>query len=143
MPSSENTNDTVLQIVFVLALFVVVALFYWTRIVGIKASTPEKTDLDNYANSTAFQLEQEENAIKSRIRTLKVDYTNELLNYRDELARVNNSLEWSELEKKEKLNYLNELYSEDHFRQKQDLIDQENKKLERVKKVECIKFCTL
>lgn len=137
----KRSYDWLWQLIFVFALLIVMGTIYLTRTSGIKASDTQNTIDNNYSNSSAFQLEQEQARIEAKIKILKADYANDLINYRLVLNKVNNSLELTDLEKKEKLKYLNDLYSETYFKRKEDLIDQENAKLENLKRIECAKFC--
>ena len=143
MKAEKQSYDLVLQVIFVMAMIVLLLVFYWTRVVGIKASTQQNVFIDDFANLTAFQLEQEIALSSARIKGLQVDYSSGLLNFQREIQKVNSSLELSELEKREKLKYLKDLYSEDYFNTKQALIDQEYRKIENLKRIECAKFCDI
>jgi hypothetical protein len=143
MAGEQRSNDLLLQMLFVCGLILVIALFYWTRIVGLKANNQDSLPADQYANSTAYELEQAEQQIQAKIKILQADYANDLVTFQKETIRIKSSTDFTDLEKKEKLKYLNDLYSDDHFKNKQDLIDQEYRKLENLKRVECAKFCDI
>lgn len=139
---TNRWGDLMLQTLFVLALIGLIFLFYFTRISGIKAGD-ENVEINNGNLQTAYEFEQEQLKIEGKLRVLKVDYANDVVIYRAQINKIANSNDFSELEKKEKINVLNELYSEEYFKRKESLIDQENQKLENLKKLICQKFCTI
>ncbi len=138
----NRLGDLFLQIVFVIGLIAVVAVFYFSRVGGLKA---DDKDLQSYGFEnlqTAFQFEQEELKIRARISVLKVDYANDLLLYRAQIAKIDSSTDYSELEKREKLKVLRDLYSTEYFERKSGLLSQENLNLENLLRLKCAKFCT-
>lgn len=135
-------GDLFLQVLFVFGLIVIIAVFYFNRIDNLKADEENVTSYGFENLQTAFQFEQEELKIEARLKLLRVDYASSLTLYRSQLTRINASLEYSELEKREKLKVLNDLYSQQFFDRKGALIEQENLSLENLQRLKCAKFCT-
>lgn len=136
----ERKIDTFLQIFFVLALVVVVLMFYLGRVV--RTGAVNKGGESSYeAYVSAFQFEQEESKLRSRIRLLQSDYAQSLVVYRSELMNINDFGGYSELEKREKIRILEQVYSPDFFQKKLDLLDEENAKLTKLLTRKCQVFC--
>lgn len=136
----ESNWDRLWQIIFVAGLLLLALAFYWTRVAKLNAETDnQEMPYSNY--KTAFQFEQEEQKIKARVVALKAEYATLLVLYKSELDRVK-SFGYSELETREKLKALKELYSDDFFQKKLDLLDEENSKLMRLLVEKCKVFCT-
>jgi hypothetical protein len=135
-------GDLFLQVLFVLGLILVVVVFYFTRIGNLKADDKNVNTFGFENLQTAFQFEQEELKIMARIKMLRVDYANDLMLYRSLLAKINASTDYSDLEKREKLKVLNDLYSQEYFDRKEASIEQENLSLENLERLKCAKFCT-
>lgn len=136
----ESNWDKLWQMIFVAGIILLIFAFYSTRIAKIKAeNSNNEMPYSNYR--TAFQFEQEEQKIKARTLSLKAEYASLLVLYKTELDKVKN-FGYSDLELREKIKALKELYSDDFFQKKLNLIDEENIKLERLLIEKCKVFCT-
>lgn len=135
-------GDLFLQALFVLGLILVVVVFYFSRIGNLKAEDKNVTSFGFENLQTAYQFEQEELKIEARIKALKADYANDLVLYRSQLNKIEAAVDYSELEKREKLKVLHDLYSQEYFDRKEALIEQENLNLENLERLKCAKFCT-
>lgn len=136
----ESNWDRFWQIIFVAGIILLIFAFYWTRIVKTNAEIGNN-DMPYSNYRTAFQFEQEEQKIKARVMALKAEYASLLVLYKTELDRVK-AFGYSDLELREKIKALKELYSDDYFQKKLDLIDEENSKLGRLLSEKCKVFCT-
>jgi hypothetical protein len=136
-------GDHILQVVFVGALVLVVLTFYFSRIASLQAND----QINNGQNIpysdlvTVYQYEQEEKNILTQIKILKADYASAINLYQTERLKVETSLELSELEKREKLQVLENKYSKQYFSRKLDLLDESQSKLALMREAKCAKFC--
>jgi hypothetical protein len=139
----NRLGDTLLQIIFVGGLMLIIITFYFTRMAGLHANDQfSGQNNDPYANLvSAYQFEQEENRILTRINILKADYASDLMVYKSEKKKLDQSNNYSTLEKREKLKVLDGLYSKEYFDRKIDLIDQEQAGLEALREAKCLKYC--
>ncbi len=139
-----NKNwDFTLQVLFVLGLVGLAAGFYVTRLAPLRADNPNNQPIEPYAQfDSAFQFEQEEQRIITQIKVLKADYASNLAVFLEEKAKLETSVTLSDLEKREKLTVLKQIYSNVFFQHKLDLIDEQNLKLNELLKRKCLKFCT-
>jgi len=143
LKAGENKwGDLFLQVIFVLGLILVIVVFYFSRIGNLKAVDKNVNSFGFENLQTAFQFEQEQLKIEARIKVLKADYAGDLVLYRSQLAKIDASMDYSDLEKREKLKVLNDLYSQKYFDRKEALIEQENLSLENLQRLKCAKFCT-
>lgn len=134
--------DTILQILFVIGLLMVAGLFYFTRLSPLQAGDQSNDVIDPYQQFTsAFQFEQEEERLNTQIKVLKSDYASNLEVYLQEKMKISSG-ELSELEKREKLTVLSNLYNQNFFQHKLDLIDEQQRKLADLLDKKCLKFCT-
>lgn len=133
--------DKLWQLVFAAGIAVLILLFYLTRIAPISANGDLKEQ--NYQQyKTAYEFEQEEQKLVARINALKSEYAAVLFIYKNELESVENS-QYSHLEIREKKALLNQIYSDDFFQKKLDLIDEEKKKLDLLLNEKCRIFCVI
>jgi|GEM_PF-4146094 len=139
-----NKNwDLTLQFLFVVGLIVLAGVFYLTRLVPLRAGNRDNQPIEPYAVYTSvYQFEQEERRLITSIKVRKSDYASDLAVYIQEKARLDQMYGLSELEKREKMKVLEELYSAGYFQRKLDLIDQEQEQLEHLLVMKCAKFCT-
>lgn len=134
--------DTTLQVVFVLGLMALAALFYLTRISNLRADDVDRLPLDPYAvYDSVYQFEQEERRLQTVIAGRKADYASAVATFIQEKASVMRVEGLSTLEKREKMEVLEALYTENYFQRKLDLIDQEQLQLKRLLQLKCAKFC--
>ena len=126
-----------------MGIMLVVLVIYFTRVANLQANV----DFDNgnllpYADFiTVYQFEQEESRLNSKINMLKAEYAADLNLYRTELNRINSSENLSQLEKREKIEYLEGIYTDKYFDRKIALIDQEKAVLNTLLEVKCQRFC--
>jgi hypothetical protein len=133
--------DKLWQLVFAAGIAVLILLFYLTRIAPISANGDLKEQ--NYQQyKTAYEFEQEEQKLVARINALKSEYAAVLFIYKKELESIENS-QYSLLEIREKKALLNQIYSDDFFQKKLDLIDEEKKKLDLLLSEKCRIFCVI
>jgi hypothetical protein len=140
----NRIGDNLLQVIFVGGLVLIVITLYFTRMAGLNANDQlsnkgRGTEYENYVS--AFQFEQEEKQILTRLDILKADYASDLLVYKNEKSKLENSDQLSETEKREKLTVLDGIYSQEYFARKIELIDEENLKLQTLRTAKCRKFC--
>lgn len=138
-----NKNwDLTLQFLFVVGLVLLAGAFYLTRLAPSRAGGEIDEMIDPYQLfSSVYQFEQEENRLETKIKVLKADYASDLSVFLSEKAQLDASQGLSQLEKREKLKVLEELYSTAYFQRKLDLIDQELRTLERLRQLKCAKYC--
>ncbi len=140
MNNYSKNWDLVLQASFVVALLFVGMLLYFTRIVPGKAddgqTLPDKPKEYNY-----FEFVQYEDQLKSKIKSLQVDYGNSIQNYQSALLKLQQS-DLNELELREKIISLKNIYSQDFFDKKIELLDLAQQQLKDLETLKCQKFCT-
>lgn len=139
-----NKNwDLSLQVLFVVGLLLLVVGFYFTRISPLQAGGEGNKVVDPYSGySMAFQFEQEEQRINTQIKVLKADYASNLAVFLEQKKQIEGNSILSELEKREKMAVLVQIYSQDFFQHKLDLIDEQQVKLKDLLAKKCLKFCT-
>ncbi len=139
----DRTKDNILQIVFVGALVAVALLFYFTRIAGLKAgdqvSSPTVLKYETFAG--VYQFEQEERKIQTRIEMLKAEYASDLIVFQSERRQIEKLKDLSDLEKREKQEILKQIYSDQYFQRKIDLIEEQLLELDSLRQAKCRKFC--
>lgn len=140
MNNSHKNWDLVLQFVFIIGLVFFAVVFYFTRIVPGKADDG-KQSIGTQKEYTYFEFLQYEDQLKSKIRSLQVDYTNSVQNYQSALLKLRLS-GIDELELREKEKSLKTIYSQEFFDKKIELLDIAQKQLEDLEKLKCQKFCT-
>jgi hypothetical protein len=135
--------DFTLQAIFVGGIVIIALAIYFTRIVSIQAGDPQTNQhvgpYDNFVS--AYQFEQEEKKILTKISVLKVDYASDLMVFKDEVEKIKTSFALSQLEKREKLYVLDAIYSNQYFQRKSDLIGQEQAVLTTLRDAKCQKYC--
>jgi hypothetical protein len=135
--------DLTLQFLFGIGLIVLAGLFYLTRLAPLRADNPNNQPVDPYALYTSvYQFEQEERRLITSIKVRKSDYASDLAVFIQEKLKLEQMNGLSELEKREKMKVLEELYSAVYFQRKLDLIDEEQLQLDNLLKVKCLKYCT-
>lgn len=139
----ERITDFTLQAIFVAGLIIIGLAIYSTRIIGLQArvegqGNPEGP-YDNYVS--VYQFEQEEKQIETAVTILKTEYASDLIVYKNELKEINASRDYSELEKREKIKVLENIYSAKYFRRKLELIEEKQAILEALREAKCQKFC--
>lgn len=136
--------DSLLQIVFVGALVMVALTLYFTRIVNLRAGeqdlVPAVTGYEAF--TSAFQFEREEQRIQTKIAILKAEYASDLIVYKQEKALIEVNEKLSDLEKREKNQILNGIYSTAYFERKLGLIDEQLAELNKLGEAKCRKYCT-
>lgn len=140
MNNSSKNWDLALQTAFVVGLCFLSLLFYFTRIAPGKADDG-KTLLDKPKEYTYFEFVQYEDQLKSKIKSLQVDYSNSVQNYQNALVELQLS-GLNELELREKTNSLKKIYSQEFFDKKIELLDLAQQQLEDLETLKCQKFCT-
>lgn len=135
--------DSFLQLIFVFGVIIVIMIIYFTRISGIRANDEQQKVNDGaYADfQTFYQFQQEEIRLNSKLAILKAEYAADVNVYQRELQKVQSSADLTELEKREKIELLQEIYSNSYFDRKLALIDQEKAVLEYLLDTKCQKFC--
>jgi len=117
--------------------------FYFSRLNGLQAND----QLSNRANDpyaglvTVYQYEQQEKSLLEQINILKADYAGSVQAYQVERTKVEQSKELSDLEKREKLQVLESIYSDQFFARKLDLLSESQNKLDQLRQAKCEKFC--
>lgn len=135
--------DLTLQFLFGIGLIVLAGLFYLTRLAPLRAGDQDNQPVEPYAVYTSvYQFEQEERRLVTSIKVRKSDYASDLAVFIQEKLKLEQMNGLSELEKREKMKVLEDLYSAAYFQRKLDLIDQEQRQLEHLLSVKCAKFCT-
>lgn len=139
-----NKNwDFPLQIVFVLGMLLIGAVFYMTRLLPSRADDNSGKQIDPYAvYSSVYQFEQEQVRLETQIKVLKADYASNLMVYIGQRGSVQSAQELPELEKREKLAVLDQIYGKDFFQRKLDLIEEQKVKLEDLLQKKCLKYCS-
>lgn len=140
MNNYSKNWDLVLQASFVVALVFVGMLFYFTRIAPGKADDGKNLP-DKPKEYTYFEFVQYEDQLKSKIKSLQVDYGNSVQNYQNALLKLQQS-GLNELELREKINSLKNIYSQDFFDKKIELLDLAQQQLKDLETLKCQKFCT-
>ena len=140
MNNSHKNWDLVLQSVFVIGLMFFALLFYFTRIVPGRADDGKQL-INVPKDYTYFEFIQYEDQLKSKIKSLQVDYSNSVQNYQSALLKLQQS-GLDELELREKTNSLKAIYNQEFFDKKIELLDIAQKQLEDLENLKCQKFCT-
>lgn len=140
MNNSSKNWDLVLQATFVVGLCFLGMLFYFTRIAPGKADDGKST-ADKPKEYTYFEFRQYEDQLKSKIKSLQVDYGNSVQNYQSALLELQRS-NLEDLELREKTNSLKKIYSQEFFDKKIELLDLAEQQLKDLETLKCQKFCT-
>lgn len=140
MNNYSKNWDLFLQMAFVLGLVFIVLLFYFTRIAPGKADDG-KQSITTPKEYTYFEFVQYEDQLKSKIRSLQIDYSNSVQNYQKALQELQKS-GLNELELREKTNSLKKIYSQEFFDKKIELLDLAERQLDELEMLKCQKFCT-
>lgn len=139
----ERISDFTLQAIFVAGLIIIGLAIYFTRIIGLQAGDELVRGIEDPYDSyvSVYQFEQEEKQIETAITILKADYASDLMVYTQELDEIQKSGDYSELEKREKIRVLENIYSEKFFRRKMELIEEKQTVLKVLQEAKCQKFC--
>lgn len=133
--SEARKIDLFWQVILIAALLAVVLLFLQNRSLNWKGEGQSQGEVNN-----VYQLERTLAEKNSQLNSLKSAYAKAVVSYREEKLKIE-ELAISDLEKLERTNKLEEVYSEEYFAEQSEKVSALKKEIETLESQRCSLVC--